>query len=92
MRASEAKQTMHAHICMAVDGLGFYLSHFSKPLSKKPKRSFNGLVKVIEGLVSVKDLEKILVLIFRGESLGKLPSVTLDFLCSSPLKRDWMRC
>jgi hypothetical protein len=43
---------------MAVDGLGFYSSHFSKPLSKKPKRSFIGLVKVVEGLISADDLEK----------------------------------
>jgi hypothetical protein len=43
---------------MAVDGLGFYSSHFSKPLSKKPKRSFIGLVKVVEGLISAEDLEK----------------------------------
>jgi hypothetical protein len=43
---------------MAVDGLGFYSSHFAKPLSKKPKRSFIGLVKVVEGLVSTEELEK----------------------------------
>jgi hypothetical protein len=43
---------------MAADGLGFYSSHFSKPLSKKPKRSFIGLVKVVEGLISTEDLEK----------------------------------
>jgi hypothetical protein len=42
---------------MAADGLGFYLSHFAKPLTKKPKRVFIGLVKVIEGLVSTEDLE-----------------------------------
>jgi hypothetical protein len=41
---------------MAADGLGFYLSHFAKPISKKPKRVFIGLVKVIEGLVSAEDL------------------------------------
>jgi hypothetical protein len=43
---------------MAVDGLGFYSSHFSKPLSRKPKRSFIGLVKVVTGLISADDLEK----------------------------------
>jgi hypothetical protein len=43
---------------MAIDGLGFYLSHFAKPLTKKPKRVFIGLVKVIEGLVSAEDLER----------------------------------
>jgi hypothetical protein len=43
---------------MAVDGLGFYSSHFSKPLSKKPKRSFISLVKVVEGLISAEDIEK----------------------------------
>ncbi|PWZ04505.1 hypothetical protein Zm00014a_041846, partial [Zea mays] len=43
---------------MAVDGLGFYSSHFAKPLSRKPKKSFIGLVKVVEGLISAEDLEK----------------------------------
>jgi hypothetical protein len=43
---------------MAADGLGFYSSHFAKPLSRKPKRSFIGLVKVVEGLISAEDLEK----------------------------------
>jgi hypothetical protein len=43
---------------MAADGLGFYSSHFAKPLSRKPKISFIGLVKVVEGLISAEDLEK----------------------------------
>jgi hypothetical protein len=43
---------------IAVDGLGFYSSQFAKPLSRKPKRSFIGLVKVVEGLISAEDLEK----------------------------------
>jgi hypothetical protein len=43
---------------MAANGLGFYSSHFSKPLSNKPKHSFIGLVKIIEGLISAEDLEK----------------------------------
>jgi hypothetical protein len=43
---------------MAADGLGFYSSHFSKPLSNKPKRGFIGLVKIVEGLISAEDLEK----------------------------------
>jgi hypothetical protein len=43
---------------MAADGLGFYSSHFSKPLSNKPKRSFIGLVKIVEGLIKAEDLEK----------------------------------
>jgi hypothetical protein len=43
---------------MAADGLGFYSSHFSKPLSKKTKRGFIGLVKVVEGLISAEDIEK----------------------------------
>jgi hypothetical protein len=45
-------------IGMAADDLGFYSSHFSKPLSNKPKRSFIGLVKIVEGLISAEDLEK----------------------------------
>jgi hypothetical protein len=43
---------------MAADGLGFYSSHFAKPLSNKPKRSFIGLVKIVEGLITAEDLEK----------------------------------
>jgi hypothetical protein len=43
---------------MAADGLGFYSSHFAKPLSNKPKHSFIGLVKIIEGLITAEDLEK----------------------------------
>jgi hypothetical protein len=43
---------------MAADGLGFYSSHFAKPLSNKPKRSFIGLVKIVEGLITADDLEK----------------------------------
>jgi hypothetical protein len=43
---------------MAPDGLGFYSSHFAKPLSNKPNRSFIGLVKIVEGLISAEDLEK----------------------------------
>jgi hypothetical protein len=43
---------------MAADGLGFYSSHFAKPLSRKPKRSFIGLITVMEGLISAEDLEK----------------------------------
>lgn len=43
---------------MAADGLRFYSSHFAKSLSRKPKRSFIGLGKVVEGLISAEDLEK----------------------------------
>jgi hypothetical protein len=43
---------------MAADRLGFYSSHFAKPLSRKLKRSFIGLVKVTKGLISAEDLEK----------------------------------
>jgi hypothetical protein len=43
---------------MAADGLGFYSSHFAKPLSNKPKRSFIGLVTIVEGLITAEDLEK----------------------------------
>jgi hypothetical protein len=38
--------------------LGITSSHFAKPLSNKPKRSFIGLVKIVEGLISAEDLEK----------------------------------
>jgi hypothetical protein len=43
---------------MAVDGLGFYASQFAKNAAKKPRKSFLGLVKVIEGEVGCEDLEK----------------------------------
>ena len=60
---------------MSTDGLGFYSSHFAKPLSRKPKRSFIGLVTVMEGLISAEDLERrTLVFISHGAKLGKLPS------------------
>jgi hypothetical protein len=34
---------------MAADGLGFYASQFAKNATKKPRKSFLGMVKVIEG-------------------------------------------
>jgi hypothetical protein len=43
---------------MAADGLGFYSSHFAKPLSNKPKRCFIGLVKIVEDLIMAEELEK----------------------------------
>jgi hypothetical protein len=64
---------------MAADGLGFYLSHFAKPLTKKPKRVFIGLVKVIEGVVLVEDLERDLIFISLGVRCGRLLNVILDF-------------
>jgi hypothetical protein len=62
---------------MATDGLGFYSSHFSKPLSNKLKRSFIGLVKIVEGVISAEDLEKDFGFHFPWAVLGKPPSVTL---------------
>jgi hypothetical protein len=64
---------------MAADGLGFYLSHFAKPLSKKPKRVFIGLVKVIEGLVSAEDLEKDFGFHFPWGKCGRLQNAILVF-------------
>jgi hypothetical protein len=62
---------------MAGDGLGFYSSHFSKSLSKKPKCSFIGLVKIVKGLIWLRILRRILISISPGAVLGKPPSVTL---------------
>ena len=77
---------------MAADGLGFYSSHFAKPLSNKPKRSFIGLVKIVEGLITAEDLEKDFGFHnFLGAALGKLLSAILASSCNSPLKRDWMK-
>jgi hypothetical protein len=42
---------------MKADGLGFYASQFAKNAAKKPRKSFLGLVKVIEGEVRCEDLE-----------------------------------
>jgi hypothetical protein len=64
---------------MTADGLGFYLSHFAKPLSKKPKRSLIGLVKVIDGLVSAEDLEKDFGFHFPQGKVWKVTNVTLVF-------------
>jgi hypothetical protein len=71
-------------IGMAADGLGFYLSHFAKPLSKKPKRVFIGLVKVIEGLVSAKDLEKDFGLHFPWGKMWKATKCHSVFLMQFP--------
>jgi hypothetical protein len=76
---------------MAADGLGFYLSHFAKPLTKKPKRVFIGLVKVIEGVVLVEDLERDLIFISLGVRCGRLLNVILDFWCNSPPKNVLMK-
>jgi hypothetical protein len=75
---------------MTGDGLGFYSSHFVKPLSKKPKRSFIGLVKVVEGLVSAEELEKDFEFHFPWGKLGRSLNDISVSLCNSPLKRGWM--
>jgi hypothetical protein len=69
---------------MAADGLGFYLSHFAKPLSKKPKRVFIGLVKVIEGLVSAEDLEKDFGFHFSWGKMWKATKCHSGFLMQFP--------
>jgi hypothetical protein len=69
---------------MAADGLGFYLSHFTKPISKKPKRVFIGLVKVIEGLVSAEDLAKDFGFHFPGGKTWKATKCHSGFLMQFP--------
>jgi hypothetical protein len=69
---------------MATDGLGFYLSHFAKPLSKKPKRVFIGLVKVIEGLVSAEDLKKDFGFHFPWGKMWKATKCHSGFLMQFP--------
>jgi hypothetical protein len=69
---------------MAADGLGFYLSHFAKPLPKKPKRVFIGLVKVIEGLVSAEDLEKDFGFHFSWGKMWKATKCHSGFLMQFP--------
>jgi hypothetical protein len=69
---------------MAADGLGFYLSHFAKPMSKKSKRVFIGLVKVIEGLVSAEDLEKDFGFHFPWGKMWKATKCHSGFLMQFP--------
>jgi hypothetical protein len=69
---------------MAADGLGFYLCHFTKPLSKKPKRVFIGLVKVIEGLVLAEDLEKDFGFHFPWGKMWKATKCHSGFLMQFP--------
>jgi hypothetical protein len=76
---------------MVADGLGFYLSHFAKPLNKKTKRVFIGLVKVIEGLVSVEDLERDFGFHFSWGKIWKATKCHSGFLCNSPHKSVLMK-
>jgi hypothetical protein len=69
---------------LAADGLGFYLSHFAKPLTKKPKRVFIGLVKVIEGLVSAEDLERDFGFHFPWNKMWKATKCHSGFLMQFP--------
>jgi hypothetical protein len=69
---------------MAADGLGFYSSHFAKPLSRKPKRSFIGLVTVMEGLISVEDLEKDFGFHFPWGKTWKATKCHVGFLMQFP--------
>jgi hypothetical protein len=69
---------------MAADGLGFYLSHFAKPLTKKPKRVFIGLVKVIERLVSAEDLERDFGFHFPWGKMWKATKYHSRFLMQFP--------
>jgi hypothetical protein len=69
---------------MAADGLGLYSSHFAKPLSRKPKRSFIGLVKVVEGLISAKDLEKDFGFHFPWGKTWKATKCHVGFLMQFP--------
>jgi hypothetical protein len=69
---------------MAADGLGFYLSHFAKPMSKKPKRVFIVLVKVIEGLVYVEDLENDFGFHFPWGKMWKATKCHSGFLMQFP--------
>jgi hypothetical protein len=80
------KPTM-AIVGMAADVLGFYLFHFAKPLSKKPKRVFIGLVKVIEGLVSAEDLERDFGFHFPWGKMWKATKCHSGFFDAIPLPR-----
>jgi hypothetical protein len=69
---------------MAADGLGFYSSHFAKPLSRKPKRSFISLVTVMEGLISAEDLEKDFGFHFPWGKTWKATKCHVGFLMQFP--------
>jgi hypothetical protein len=69
---------------MAADGLGFYSSHFAKPLSRKPKRSFIGLITVLEGLISAEDLEKYFGFHFPWDKTWKATKCHAGYLMQFP--------
>jgi hypothetical protein len=66
----QSKPTMPI-VGMAADGLGFYASQFAKNATKKPRKSFLGLVKVIEGEIRCEDLEQDFSFHFPWGKLGK---------------------
>lgn len=74
---------------MAINGLGFYSSQFVKSSLKKPKQSCLGLVKILEGVVSVLDL-RTLTFTSRVVESGRLISVRLVLLCTFLLKKNSM--
>jgi hypothetical protein len=78
MCSSKAKQTLYAYCWYGGGWVRVLFVSFCQTLVKKnPKRSFIGMVKVVEGLISTEDLEKDFGFHFPWVELGKLPSVTL---------------
>jgi hypothetical protein len=69
---------------MAADGLSFYSSQFGKNISKKPKRSLLGLVKIVEGIVSAGDLERDFSFHFPWGRPWKADKCHLGFLMQFP--------
>jgi hypothetical protein len=43
---------------LVADGPGFYSAQYAKNTTKKPKKLFLGLVKILEGILYVDELEK----------------------------------
>jgi hypothetical protein len=79
----QSKPTMPI-VGMAADGLGFYASQFAKNAAKKPRKSFLGLVKVIEGEVRCEDLEKDFSFHFPWGRIWKATKCPSGFLMQFP--------
>jgi hypothetical protein len=79
----QSKPTMPI-VGMAADGLGFYASQFAKNAAKKPRKSFLGLVKVIEGEVRCEDMEQDFSFHFPWGKTWKATKCPSGFLMQFP--------
>lgn len=75
---------------IATDELGFFSSQCAKTHVKKPKHECVGLIRVLEGKVSVVDLEKDFSYHFPWGKCGNLRNAKRVILCSSLLLKSLM--